>query len=462
LTTIRPTHRQRAALLAALLWAASQLVGVPAGHAAAAQVVADNSRGNGASLGEVLDDQPQHSKLALTNLHDFWTNIAMAPATGTVKLTPANPFHGGADIGGLYAAWGAIGPDEQAVWSGSFATPTASQLVRTTPSIEGGSALAGTLNLLTIFAGMFDAVPNVAGAAAVFKAAELAQAAPDFAAAVRDLQSPPPLSLATHIYRLLKDPQQEALLREALAQLGVAVTTDALSRLLTLGRIYDLSVMAYDRASAIILQNSAGQVLFYRSGPPDAGKPTPTPSASSTTTSTAPSPGTSGGSGSTATTHTTTTQPPPTTKVATIPVPANDVWVNTGFTVTAGQRLSVTATGTWSPDPVTGSVGPDGAAKAWPDNFLNLQDIGVCATCATTLTPPWAALIGYIGSAPPAAGSYTSTSVLPEARKVFPIGGTFRGTAALTGQLWLNFNDDAYSANASDNSGQVTAAVTAG
>lgn len=52
--------------------------------------------------------------------------------------------------------------------------------------------------------------------------------------------------------------------------------------------------------------------------------------------------------------------------------------------------------------------------------------------------------------------------MLPEARKAFLIGGNFSGTAALTGQLWLNFNDDAYSANASDDSGQVTATVTAG
>jgi hypothetical protein len=69
----------------------------------------------------------------------------------------------------------------------------------------------------------------------------------------------------------------------------------------------------------------------------------------------------------------------------------------------------------------TGDVtaGPDGGDKPSDDNFLNLDDLGVCSVCASTLVPYHAALIGYIGSSPPPVGSYTSTSVRTEAEKSF-------------------------------------------
>jgi surface antigen len=135
---------------------------------------------------------------------------------------------------------------------------------------------------------------------------------------------------------------------------------------------------------------------------------------------------------------------------------------DTGISLNVGDALKVSATGSWSADPTDGFTGPDGYSNEYPDNFLNLTDIGVCAYCASTPTPFWGALIGYIGSAPPTAGSYTSTSILPDAQKVFFVGSNFGASIARAGELWLTFNDDAYSAQTSDNSGQVTATITIG
>jgi len=141
-------------------------------------------------------------------------------------------------------------------------------------------------------------------------------------------------------------------------------------------------------------------------------------------------------------------------------VSSSGQWTDTGIALNVGDALKISATGSWSADPGDDFTGPDGYSKAWPDNFLNLTDIGVCAYCASTLTPYWGALIGYIGSAPPATGSYTSTSILTEAQKVFFVGSNLGVSVARAGELWLNFNDDAYSNNTGDNSGQVTATVT--
>ena len=136
-------------------------------------------------------------------------------------------------------------------------------------------------------------------------------------------------------------------------------------------------------------------------------------------------------------------------------------WVDTRVPVQAGQPLRVSATGSWTPSAGNApATGPDGYAFESPDNFLNLTDLGVCPTCPTTPTGHYAALIGYIGDAPPAAGSYTSSDILPEARKVFVVGSDFAGPAPGTGRLWLAFNTDAYSADVTNHLGQATATVT--
>lgn len=142
----------------------------------------------------------------------------------------------------------------------------------------------------------------------------------------------------------------------------------------------------------------------------------------------------------------------------TVAVNSDATWVDTGLAVVPGEILSITASGSWTGDGQT-YVGPQGSSNAWPDNFLNLTDLGVCADCAPTHTAGWEALVGYLGSAPPAAGSYTDTSIRPQAERVFLIGAQFRSRAQFSGELWLAFNDDAYSDYTTDNSGNVTATV---
>ncbi len=142
-------------------------------------------------------------------------------------------------------------------------------------------------------------------------------------------------------------------------------------------------------------------------------------------------------------------------------VPSNVQWVNTGLYVNAGDYLTISAIGSWNPGlPATGPVGPDGSSLSWPDNFLNLTDIGTCMYCAQTQTPYWAALIGYIGNMPPGSGSYTSPSILEEGQKIFVVGSQFNNSVFLTGTLWLNFNDDAYSGYTVDNSGSVNVTIS--
>lgn len=140
-----------------------------------------------------------------------------------------------------------------------------------------------------------------------------------------------------------------------------------------------------------------------------------------------------------------------------VSVPGTANWVDTQVNVMEGDLLTITATGVWTEAGTT--HGPDGVEQPWADNFFNYADIGVCNFCAQTQTAHQGALIGYIGSSPPAAGSYTSTAVLEEASKVFYVGGNYGASAPASGRLWLNKNTDAYSAYTVDNSGQVEATI---
>lgn len=236
----------------------------PDARAADLAVVVDNGQGNGAITGDVLNADPDRAKIAVNNPHKFWTNIKLYNPLG-VELTPANPLNGGDDVGGLYALLGAIGPEGQAVWDGTFdTTGSASQLIFTSPSMHTGSPIAGVFNLLTILAHMVGASPNVSSVENVIKAAKIVEKSPDFMAAVEDLGDPPPLSLALHVFNLLEDDAQVAVLQEALAELGVLVSKDVLQRLLTIKKLYDLTSMSVDMGTSIIQETSAGNVRFYQ------------------------------------------------------------------------------------------------------------------------------------------------------------------------------------------------------
>lgn len=159
-------------------------------------------------------------------------------------------------------------------------------------------------------------------------------------------------------------------------------------------------------------------------------------------------------------TPTPTPSPTPSTTTQTVQVGTDVQWVNTGITLNEGDTLAISATGSWSAGPNAGFTGPDGYSQPYTDHFLNLTDLGACSDCASTDVPGWGALVGYIGNNPPAAGSYTSTSIRPEAQRVFLVGSSFQSSRLPAGTLWLVFSDDAYSAYTSDNSGQVTATLT--
>jgi len=144
-----------------------------------------------------------------------------------------------------------------------------------------------------------------------------------------------------------------------------------------------------------------------------------------------------------------------------VTVTATGGWVDTGLSVSPADVVDITAQGSWTPDGVN-FTGPDGFGSSLlsADNFFNLTDLGVCADCAPTRYPHWAMLISYTGSSPPGVGSYTSKAVAGQARLIDGVGTHLDGNWPYTGELWLAFNDDAYSGNTSDNSGQVTATIT--
>jgi pimeloyl-ACP methyl ester carboxylesterase len=156
------------------------------------------------------------------------------------------------------------------------------------------------------------------------------------------------------------------------------------------------------------------------------------------------------------------TSPSPKSLTGTVTIPANGGWVDTGLSLNGTDSVNIQATGSWTPDGVN-YTGPDGFGTSIlsADNYINLSDLGVCGTCATSMYPEWAALMSYTGSSPPQPGSYTSTAVASQARLVDYVGSKLTtANWPYKGELWLGINDDAYSAYTSDNSGQVTALLT--
>jgi len=143
-----------------------------------------------------------------------------------------------------------------------------------------------------------------------------------------------------------------------------------------------------------------------------------------------------------------------------VTVTATGGWVDTALSVSPADVVDIAAQGSWTPDGAH-FAGPDGFDSSLPsaDNFFNLTDLGVCADCAPTKYRHWGMLISYTGSSPPGVGSYVSKAVADQAMLIDGVGSHLDGSWPYTGELWLAFNDDAYSGNTSDNSGQVTATI---
>jgi serine/threonine-protein kinase len=154
---------------------------------------------------------------------------------------------------------------------------------------------------------------------------------------------------------------------------------------------------------------------------------------------------------------------PPETSV-TVTINADAGFIDTGITVGQGETVTITASGSWTPDGVNWTD-PDGfdSSMESADNYLNLTDLGACSTCARTQYPEYAALMSYTGDNSPQPGSYTSTSVASQAQLIDYVGSDLQTAGwPYSGELWLGMNDDAYSGNTSDNSGSVTATITVG
>jgi hypothetical protein len=262
------------------------------------EVQVDNDPGqtNHAIAGVVLDGDPAQAKIVVKNLHQFWTNINLYDSAGSVKLSPANPLHGGEDVGGIYPILGVIGPNETAVWDGTFnTTGSASQIIVTSPAFLGGGPKAGMLNLVTILVTMVGGLPKVDSATRIEHAFTLLQKSDDFMEAAREFaEGPPPPDFAMHVIALFNDDTQLAIVIEAFRELGVVISKEAAKRALTIYNIYQLSSMAVDMGKSIILGTHTGNVRFYepvREVPTPtatlAPSPTPTPTA---TPSPTPSP----------------------------------------------------------------------------------------------------------------------------------------------------------------------------
>lgn len=227
------------------------------------RVLVDNSNASGAAEGSVLDANVGHALIGVTNMHHFWTNVVLLPPTGAVTLHPASVLAGGANLGGLYADWGVIPPDAQAVWQGTFdGARGATQVMFVTPSLQHGSIKAGLMNVITTVASMLGSVPAVQDVKTGIAAMNVMNNIPDLVAAAKALQAGDAWGFATHYYKLLSNHQQVVQLQAVLTLFGIEATTAALHRLTLVFTIADLAQMAADEALSIILNTYAGSVSF--------------------------------------------------------------------------------------------------------------------------------------------------------------------------------------------------------
>ncbi len=95
--------------------------------------------------------------------------------------------------------------------------------------------------------------------------------------------------------------------------------------------------------------------------------------------------------------------------VAAVTLPGTAEWLDTGITVQAGQRISISATGLWS---------NSGPANKGPKGFEGYHYPGTILASADL-----ASLIAKVGNA------------------VFAVGDRFDGASAASGRLYLSIND---------------------
>ena len=125
-------------------------------------------------------------------------------------------------------------------------------------------------------------------------------------------------------------------------------------------------------------------------------------------------------------------------------IPSNPLWTDTSLTVSSGQQLSFSASGTWNWGNSVPSFGP-GGDPVWTD----ASDLFYSGAHHGTL-------IGYIG-ADPYQGHWLDGLFFPRSTGYWNIGSSAQFTSNTSGKLWLGFNDAAvFPGGVDDNTGSVT------
>ena len=135
-----------------------------------------------------------------------------------------------------------------------------------------------------------------------------------------------------------------------------------------------------------------------------------------------------------------------------ITVTANPLWTDSGLTVSAGQTLTISASGTWSW--ASGEwTDADGTIISNPDVFLSGANQG--------------SLTAYVGTHPPyeddtGANRWGDASYFPRptGNGYWLAGKRATITTDRTGELWFLFNDDATGQYIDDNAGTLEVRVT--
>jgi len=135
-----------------------------------------------------------------------------------------------------------------------------------------------------------------------------------------------------------------------------------------------------------------------------------------------------------------------------VTVPSNPLWTDTGIALTAGQNVTISATGSWNWGQARSNFGPDGDPNFFSGSgdefeFFDVVDHG--------------RLLGFVGS-DPYQGQGGNGSFYPQTSGYISVGSGQSFAAHYAGELWLGFNDDAVSGATGDNSGQVSATITVG
>lgn len=137
----------------------------------------------------------------------------------------------------------------------------------------------------------------------------------------------------------------------------------------------------------------------------------------------------------------------------TISIPSNPLWTDTGIKVSAGQTVTISASGIWNGGGSDPNYGPDGSPFLLGDFLFDDFEPFDPADEGR--------LLGFVGP-DPYQGRWGDGSFFPQTSGYISVGSGRTFTAPYSGELWLGFNNDAGSKRSNDNTGQVTANIVVG